>query len=199
MKDLDIDVLINRENLLPKNYVPSNLVILDENKDNFHKYIDSNLKPMVRKDIILDLNDMLSAAKKCGFSIIVDSGYRSYNYQEQVFDNFVRKYGYKKAIHTVAYPGSSEHQTGLCFDIGYMYNGIYNDDVKEDDKEVKWLMENSYKYGFILRYPKGKEDITGYNFEPWHFRYVGKELAKILHESNDTLEEHYQKINKKTL
>lgn len=197
MNDLDIKVLVNKENTLSSNYIPSNLIVLDNNENNFHKYIDPSSKPMVRNDIIPDLNNLLEESKKYGFSIIVDSGYRSYEYQKSVLEKFIEKYGYDKAIKLVASPGASEHQTGLCFDIAYLYNNIFDDDVKEEDEEFKWLLENSYKYGFILRYPKGKENITGYNFEPWHFRYVGKNLAKYLYDNNYTLEEYYQKIKVK--
>ena len=197
MNDLDIEVLVNKENTLSSNYIPSNLIVLDNNENNFHKYIDPSSKPMVRNDIIPDLNNLLEESKKYGFSIIVDSGYRSYEYQKSVLKKFIEKYGYDKAIKLVAPPGASEHQTGLCFDIAYLYNNIFDDDVKEEDEEFKWLLENSYKYGFILRYPKGKENITGYNFEPWHFRYVGKNLAKHLYDNDYTLEEYYQKIKVK--
>lgn len=197
MNDLDIEVLVNKENTLSSNYIPSNLIVLDNNENNFHKYIDPSSKPMVRNDIIPDLNNLLEESKKYGFSIIVDSGYRSYEYQKSVLEKFIEKYDYDKAIKLVAPPGTSEHQTGLCFDIAYLYNNIFDDDVKEEDEEFKWLLENSYKYGFILRYPKGKENITGYNFEPWHFRYVGKNLAKHLYDNDYTLEEYYQKIKVK--
>lgn len=197
MKELDIEILINRENILSNNYIPNNLVILDNNENNFHNYIDPNLKPMVRADIISDLLNMLEEAKKNGYQIIVDSGYRSYDYQKEILNKKIEEVGKEKAYHIVAIPGSSEHQTGLCIDIAYLYNEIYNDNVTENDEEVKWLIKNSYKYGFILRYPKGKEEITGYIFEPWHYRYVGKKLAKILHKNNQTLEEYYKKSIKK--
>ena len=92
--------------------------------------------------------------------------------------------------------------TKACLDVftspinfAYYENGIYNDDVKEDDKEAIWLKNNCWKYGFILRYPKGKEDITGYNFEPWHFRFVGLELAKKIYDEDLTLEEYYKNSN----
>ena len=193
MNDLDYEILINKDNLLPNDYVPHNLVILDENENNFHQYADPTLKPMIREDILPDLQQLLEAAKIAGFSIIVDSGYRSYYYQKDILDKNIEENGLEYAMQFVAPPGASEHQIGLCFDIAYFYDGTYNDDVKEDDVEVKWLIENSYKYGFILRYPKGKECVTGYNFEPWHFRYVGKHLAYILHKNNETLEEYYQR------
>lgn len=195
MNDLCVEILINRDNFLPSEYVPKNLIVLDENKDNFHRYRDPKLKPMVRGDIVPDLFDMLNEAKKEGFSIIVDSGYRSYNYQAEILNERIKKVGMEKAYKFVALPGASEHQSGLCFDIAYLYNGVYSDNVKENDKEVKWMMDNSYKYGFILRYPKGKEEITGYSFEPWHYRYVGKRLAKILYDNNETLEEYYKREN----
>ena len=193
MNDLNIGVLVNKDNLLPSNYVPSNLVVLDYNENNFHNYIDPMLKPMVREDIIKDLFKMFNDAKKSGYSLLVDSGYRSYYYQLNILNYNIEKYGEEWAYNYVALPGASEHQTGLCFDIAYMYDGIYFDDVKESDPEIKWMINNSYKYGFILRYPKGKEEITGYFYEPWHYRYVGKELAKILYENNETLEEFYSR------
>ena len=128
--------------------------------------------------------------------IIVDSGYRSYEYQEKVLKSLIEKKG-EKAYRLVALPGSSEHQTGLAMDIAYMKNGIYSDDVKDSDKEVEWMKKNSYKYGFILRYPKGKEEITGYDYEPWHYRFVGINLAKILYDQNITMEEYYSLKRKK--
>lgn len=193
MKDLDIEILINRENMLSKNYIPNNLVILDNNENNFHNYIDPNLKPMVRADILTDLLNLLEEAQNNGYYIIVDSGYRPYSYQKNILNKKIKEVGEKKAYQIVAIPGSSEHQTGLCVDIAYLYNQTYNDNVTENDNEVKWLIENCYKHGFILRYPKGKEEITGYIFEPWHYRYVGKKLARILHDNNETLEEYYKK------
>lgn len=195
MNDLNIEKLVNKDNLLPNNYIPNNLIILDNNENNFHNYINPNLKPMVRADILTDLLKMFKDAQNNGYYIIVDSGYRSYSYQQEILDKKIKEVGEEKAYQIVAIPGSSEHQTGLCVDIAYLYNHIYNDNVTEKDKEVKWLIENCYKYGFILRYPKGKEEITGYIFEPWHYRYVGKRLAKILHKKNITLEEYYKEKN----
>lgn len=129
-----------------------------------------------------------------GLPLIVDSGYRSYNYQQVVLNALIKEKG-GEAYKLVALPGTSEHQTGLAVDFAYYENGIYNDDVKEDDEEAIWLKNNCWKYGFILRYPKGKEHITGYKFEPWHFRFVGPKLAKKIYEENITLEEYYQKFN----
>lgn len=192
MMDLPIDVLVNKENLLPSDYYPKDLIIIDENENNFRHYQDPRLKPMVRSVIYPDLLRMMEGAKKAGLEFIVDSGYRSYNYQKQVLDRFLQEMG-DDAYKRVALPGASEHQTGLAFDFAYYKDGVYSDDVKEDDEVAIWLANNSYKYGFVLRYPKGKEDITGYQYEPWHFRYVGLELAKELFLEGITLEEYYSR------
>ena len=192
MNDLNVEKLINKYNLLSSNYIPNNLIILDNNENNFHNYADPNLKPMVRADILSDLLKMFEDAQRNGYYIIVDSGYRSYNYQQKILDKKIKEVGEEEAYKIVAIPGSSEHQTGLCIDIAYLYNNIYSDNVTENDEEVKWLIKNCYKYGFILRYPKGKEEITGYIYEPWHYRYVGKKLAKKLYKNNKTLEEYYK-------
>lgn len=189
---LDVNVLVNKDNPLDLNYIPDNLYIVDDNKDNFHNYKDPNLKPMLRKDIKNYIDMLLMDAKKLGFSLIVDSGYRSSSYQQVILEKLIEEKG-MEAYKLVALPGMSEHQTGLAVDFAYYKDGVYDDDVKEDDKEAIWLKNNSWKYGFILRYPKGKEDITGYNFEPWHFRFVGLELAKKLYDEDITLEEYYKK------
>ncbi len=134
---------------------------------------------------------MRKDALKLGYDIEVDSGYRSYEYQQKIFDNLYNEKG-EEAYKFVALPGTSEHQTGLAFDYCLFINGVYTDDINDYQEETKWIHNNCYKYGFILRYPKGKEDITGYNYEPWHLRYVGNEISKIIFEKNITLEEYYQ-------
>lgn len=194
MKDLDITVLVNKDNLLDRNYVPFEMYVVDENENNFHQYKDASLKPMFRKDIKRYIDKLLKDAHALGLPLIVDSGYRSYDYQQVVLNALIKEKG-NDAYKLVALPGASEHQTGLAVDFAYYENGIYNDDVKENDKEAIWLKNNCWKYGFILRYPKGKENITGYNFEPWHFRFVGLELAKKIYDEDLTLEEYYKNSN----
>ena len=191
MKELRYDVLVNRENMLDKSYVPKKLFVLDNNENNFHRYLDPNNKPSLREDIILDVFYLLYQARLNDINFIIDSGYRSYLYQKAILEENFKAKG-ALAYKTVALPGASEHQTGLAFDIAYYNNGIYSDTVLETDAAYKWLIENSYKYGFILRYPKGKEDITGFSFEPWHYRYVGKDLAMELTRKKITLDEYYQ-------
>lgn len=192
---MNFEILVNKNNLLSKDYKPK-LYIVDDNKNNFHNYIDPNLKPELALEIKSYVDKLLNDAWKSGTFIIVDSGYRSYEYQEKVLKSLIEKKG-DEAYRLVAIPGSSEHQTGLAMDIAYMKNGIYSDDVKDSDKEVEWMKKNSYKYGFILRYPKGKEEITGYDYEPWHYRFVGINLAKILYDQNITMEEYYSLKRKK--
>ena len=192
--DLDVTVLVNKEHILDKDYVPLEMYVVDENEGNFHQFKDASLKPMLRSDIKEYVDKLINDAQELGLPIIVDSGYRSFKYQQVILDALIKEKG-DEAFKLVALPGASEHQTGLAIDFAYYENGIYNDDVKENDKEAIWLKNNAWKYGFILRYPKGKENVTGYNFEPWHFRFVGLKLAKYLFKNDLTLEEYYKNSN----
>lgn len=191
----DYTILVNHEYLLPRDYVPQNLVVTDENENNFHHYKDPSLKPMIRADVLPYFLKMQKAALEVGVHILIDSGYRSYDYQEFVLKKNILEKG-DEAYATVALPGASEHQTGLAVDIAYYRDGVYTDAVCDGDKEVEWLKENSYKFGFVLRYPKGKESITHISYEPWHYRFVGLELAYKLWEQDLTLEEYYEKNGK---
>ena len=116
------------------------------------------------------------------------SAYRPYSMQEKLYKNAVSSMGQKQADIDTARPGHSEHQTGLTIDVSSTKNGnmLYFD----SSSSFTWMKENAYKYGFILRYPKGKSDITGYKFEPWHYRYVGTELSYKLKDQTITLEEY---------
>lgn len=189
MDDLSIDVLVNKENMLSIDYIPKNMYIVDNNENNFRNYLIDNIKPMLRIEVKPYIEKLIYDANNNGINIIVDSAFRSGNYQQMILDKVISEKG-NEAYKLVALPGTSEHQTGLAVDFAIYENGIYNDDIKEDDKEAIWLKNNAWKYGFILRYPKGKEDITGFNFEPWHYRFVGLELAFELYQTNQTLEEY---------
>lgn len=189
MDDLSIDVLVNKENMLSIDYIPKNMYIVDNNENNFRNYLIDNIKPMLRMEVKPYIEKLIYDANNNGINIIVDSAFRSGNYQQMILDKVISEKG-NEAYKLVALPGASEHQTGLAVDFAIYENGIYNDDIKEDDKEAIWLKDNAWKYGFILRYPKGKEDITGFNFEPWHYRFVGLELAFELYQTNQTLEEY---------
>ena len=189
MDDLSMDVLVNKENMLSIDYIPKNMYIVDNNENNFRNYLIDNIKPMLRIEVKPYIEKLIYDANNNGINIIVDSAFRSGNYQQMILDKLISEKG-NEAYKLIALPGASEHQTGLAVDFAIYENDIYNDDIKEDDKEAIWLKDNAWKYGFILRYPKGKEDITGFNFEPWHYRFVGLELALELYQTNLTLEEY---------
>jgi LAS superfamily LD-carboxypeptidase LdcB len=132
-------------------------------------------------------------AKECGFDMNIVSGYRSKERQQRIFNNIAAKKGKDYAQKFVAMPGYSEHQTGLALDVCmYLEDWVYVEHgLPENFKE--FLQKNIYKYGFILRYPEGKENITGYNHEPWHIRYINDaELAKYIYEHNLCLEEYLE-------
>lgn len=130
---------------------------------------------------------MKESAKEEGIDLKITSGYRSYSVQVELYDNYAKRDGKEAADTYSARAGYSEHQSGLCFDL----NGTNKNFIKT--KEGKWLNDNCYKYGFIIRFPNGKEEYTGYMYEGWHFRYVGVELATILYNNGDwiSLEEYY--------
>lgn len=191
----DYTILVNKEHLLSSDYVPENLVITDNNENNFHDYKDPNFKPMISADILPYFEAMQKAAEALGLrKIIVDSGYRPYEYQQVIFDKSVAEKGLEETLRLVSLPGSSEHQTGLAIDIAYMDNGVYIEKTSDEDPEIKWLKENAHKFGFILRYPEGKEDVTNIQYELWHYRFVGVEMATILYAEGITLDEYYERV-----
>ena len=132
-------------------------------------------------------NKMQAAAKIDGLNIYISSGFRSYSYQKTLYNNYVNRDGVVAADTYSARAGHSEHQSGLAFDVNTINDSFAN------TEEGKWLNDNCYKYGFILRYPKGKSDETGYQYEPWHFRYVGVELAEKLYNNGNwiTVEDYF--------
>ena len=145
-----------------------------------------------------DLQDLLDDAHEEGLSPIICSSYRTTQKQKYLYENKIKYYLSKglsqkeaedNAKKWVAVPGTSEHQTGLALDI-VSFNYQVLDQKQETTPEQIWLMNNSYKYGFILRYPKDKSEITGISYEPWHYRYVGKMNAKIIYEKRMCLEEY---------
>lgn len=136
------------------------------------------------KETMAAFNNMKAAAAKEGLTFWISSGFRSYNTQDRLYRNYVASYGQKSADTFSARPGHSEHQTGLAMDVNYI------EDWFGDTKEGKWLAENCHKYGFIIRYPKSKEAITGYKYEPWHIRYLGVDIATDVYNSGLCLEEY---------
>ncbi len=149
-----------------------------------------------------DLKAMMQAARDEGLSPMICSSYRSWERQNTLFDKQVAKQqnnglpyeeAYEKAKTVVAFPGTSEHQTGLAADIVATSHQVL-DDSQEQTAEQQWLMEHCWEYGFILRYPKDKSDVTNIIYEPWHYRYVGHEVAQYIHENGLCLEEYWQQV-----
>lgn len=130
------------------------------------------------------LQEMFAAAKGQGLNLFVRSGFRSYLTQKTLYNNYVKRDGVAAADRYSARPGHSEHQTGLAFDINKANASFAG------SPEANWLAENCYKYGFIIRYPQGKEAVTGYMYEPWHIRYLGIEIATAVYNSGLCLEEY---------
>lgn len=136
-------------------------------------------------------NQLNKKAKKAGFVFDAFSTYRPYERQVELYNGYVSRDGQELADTYSARPGFSEHQSGLAFDIGEVGNSAdYADDRFGETEAGKWLAKNAHDYGFIIRYPKGKEKITGYKHESWHYRYVGKDIATKIYKENSTLEEY---------
>lgn len=185
---MDYTILVNNKNLLPRDYVPENLIEIHEPTGS---KLDKTYVNRLNAEVYKAFKKMQNDALNEGYEIFVDSSYRTYEYQEKLFNKTAAEKGLEYAQKFIALPGGSEHQTGLATDIIFRRNGEMIEEQKEEDAEIKWLFTHAHKYGFILRYPKGKEKITGFNFEPWHFRYVGKKLSKEIFAANITLEEYY--------
>ena len=136
-------------------------------------------------------DQMAQAALAEGHELVAFSGFRSYEYQTTLYNNYVSRDGQENADRYSARPGYSEHQTGLAFDIGEKgQEDLWLTEEFGETPAGLWLVENAHKYGFILRYPKGKEDVTGFMYESWHFRYLGAEVATEIYEAGITLEEY---------
>ncbi|QFG00528.1 D-alanyl-D-alanine carboxypeptidase family protein [Psychrobacillus glaciei] len=135
--------------------------------------------------------EMAAEAKLSGYELVAFSTYRSFEYQTTLYERYVSHDGQEAADRYSARPGFSEHQSGLAFDIGEKhFEQHFARESFGETEAGKWIAENAFKYGFIMRYPKDKEKITGYMYEPWHFRYVGKQLAKEVFDAGTTLEEY---------
>jgi D-alanyl-D-alanine carboxypeptidase len=179
-------VLVNKQYRLPDGYRPQDLV---EDQQLLFLSSEKGEKRMMRKEVAAALEQLFAGAQKDGLQLAVVSAFRSFETQKMLFDYYVRTQGEEEARRYSAVPGHSEHQTGLAVDISGSDGKCAAEDCFADTPEGKWLAEHAHEYGFIIRYPKGKEAITGYAYEPWHLRYVGKELAREIQEKGVTLEE----------
>lgn len=187
-------VLVNKEFSLPGDYTPSDLV---RPKVPFSFGEQDIEKSHMRKEAAGALEKMFAAAKQEQIDLFAVSGYRSYKRQVEIMNNQIAKVGtFEKAAQAVAPPGQSEHQTGLTMDISAESVQFDLLQAFETTKEGQWLANNAHKYGFILRYPKGKENVTKYMYEPWHFRYVGIKAAEEIYKHGWTLEEYFDNVQK---
>ena len=171
------EVIVNKYNKLDSTFEPKKLVELDRCSDGGH-YLAEEAK--------IAYDKLCTASLKDGMKLGVTSSYRSYSSQENVYATYLKSNGQEYVDQYVATPGYSEHQTGLALDVKSTVSSPF-----KKTKEYTWMINNAYKYGFILRYPEEKDYITGYSAEAWHFRYVGEEVSKYIHENNITYEEYY--------
>ena len=182
----DLLVLVNKYFYLPSNYKPKDLDYIDGAYGN-----KVPIRSVLKEDF---LSFQQKAKEEINVTFMPTTAFREESFQKTLYDNYVNNYGTIQADTFSARPGYSEHQTGLAMDLK---NISLNSSLRLTDENYAWLEKNAYKYGFIIRYPKNKEFITGYQFENWHIRYVGKDNAKIIYENNLTLEE-YIDLYKKT-
>ncbi len=180
-------VVVNKGRVLPSSYVPADLVVpnvsLNESfeSDNMH----------LRQEPATALEKITTAAASEGLNLMLVSGYRSYATQQSVYSGYVTSQGRASADATSAQPGHSEHQTGLAADLGAQSGKCQLDACFGDMAEGKWLAANAYKYGFIIRYQKDKSSLSGYDYEPWHMRYIGIDLAAEINKSGQPLEQFF--------
>lgn len=183
-----LGILVNKTHPLPEDYEPADLVPVNIP----FAHVGNDSRNYMRRPAAEALETMFRDAEAAGLHPIGVSGYRSYERQKNIYTSNVAVKGEMYTSLYSAKPGQSEHQTGLAMDISSpSVQSALTTDV-ENTPEGRWLRENAAAYGFILRYPAGKEHITGYAYEPWHFRYVGKNLAAYLKKEGLALEEYYQ-------
>ncbi len=188
--DLDpssITVYVNKEYALPKSYRPEKLVTPDV----LFNLITYDERTLMRPEAADALEKLFDAAKHDGIILYGISGFRSYERQYKIFTNNIVNKGKKYTLRYSAVPGTSEHQTGLAIDVSAKSLNFKLSSNFASSQEGLWLAKNAHNYGYIIRYPKDSEEITGYAFEPWHIRYVGKDLAVYLHDNDMTLDEYY--------
>ncbi|MNC23956.1 D-alanyl-D-alanine carboxypeptidase [compost metagenome] len=185
-----ITVMVNKQYQLPDGYKPADLVYPDV-PFIFSEKIE---KRMMRKTAAGALEQMFAGAKKDGVYLAGVSAYRSEKTQTTLFNNYVARDGEEKARTYSAVPGHSEHQTGLAIDVSGSDGKCAAESCFGGTKEADWLAAHAAEYGFIIRYPEGKQGITGYMYEPWHIRYVGKDIAEEIAAKGITLEEYYDAV-----
>ncbi|UOR13236.1 M15 family metallopeptidase [Halobacillus amylolyticus] len=182
-----IQVVVNKQRKLPEGYKPPDLVVPDVPFyfNEFHP------KKQMREEAAKALEELFAGAKKNGIDLVAASGYRSYERQKSIYQQNVAERGEKEANQFSAKPGTSEHQTGLAMDVTSAQMAFKLKQSFRQTDEGEWLANHAHEYGFVIRYLKGKSDITGYSYEPWHLRYVGKDISTTIHNQEETLEEFF--------
>lgn len=181
-------LLANKKHKLPDGYVPSDLVTIPAEYDYY------NYGCQLKEEAANALVAMLQAANAEGLYPKATTTYRDESFQATLYNNYAGTYGTESADTFSSRPGYSDHQTGLAADISCEANGWELSEDFENTAEGQWLAQHAHEYGFIMRYPKDKQDITGYTYEPWHFRYIGVEYATALYETdpNESFEEFFE-------
>lgn len=187
----DLLVIVNKSRNLPSDWVPKDLVAPNV----AFAFKEDSPRRYMRAEAARALEELFNQARKDNIRILATSGYRSFATQKRIFESNAKRYGEAVANQSSAYPGQSEHQTGLAMDVTSASVNYKLEESFGQTAEGKWLKENAANFGFIIRYPKGKENITKYNYEPWHIRYVGKETAKAISDKNITLEEYFNAVD----
>ncbi len=182
-------VLINKLSKLEEDYIPADLVSLSDLKVNTSGNI------LLRKDPAEAVLELQNELKNQGVTIRVNSGWRDFKSQEGALTYWINALGFNQGSKYAAPIGGSEHHLGTVVDIVSSENNYKLLPSYTNTKLHRFMSENAYKYGFVLSFPKGQENITGYTYEPWHYRYVGLETAKFLKENNITLVEYLHRIN----
>ena len=191
----DLIILCNKEYMLGEDYAPTDLVV--PNVPLTHPA--GNEPSHMREDGARALEVMFADAKKAGIEeLYLVSGYRSYEYQYNIFHTSMKNRGKEHTEKYMAKPGHSEHQTGLTADISTPSAGFGLEESFEDTEAGQWLAKNAHKYGFILRYPKDRVETTGYAYEPWHFRYVGVDISEYMYKNNLVLEDLHESVEAST-
>lgn len=182
-----LQVMVNKDRSLPDGYEPDDLVVPDVP----FSFEGESEKKQLRQAAAEALEELFAQAEEDGIELRAVSGYRSYGTQKAIYNYNLKTYGEEHTKRYSAYPGTSEHQTGLAMDVSSPSVGNALEDVLGDTMEGQWLAENAPTYGFIIRYPEGKEDVTGYAYEPWHLRYVGTPMSEEIAEAGLALEEYF--------
>lgn len=191
--DIDSEylILVNKSHELDSSYKPDDLVSI--------KYYAEDRAPesrYMRAAAADAFHHLVEEAERLGIELVMTTAYRSYGFQSYLYDSYVAEVGKEAADRFSAEPGKSEHQTGLAVDVSSRSVSYQLTVEFADTEEGRWLSENAHLFGFVMRFPEGKEDITGYQYEPWHIRYVGLAAAGYMYENGTVLEEYLQLLEK---